>query len=256
MTSTREHQAPLKIIGLGLGRTGTFSLCTALEILGFGPCHHPVLLGVESDFWGRIVKAAKDDASPEVLDDLFRGYAVAMDSTAAVLAEPLYRAYPEAKFILVNFLYALITLKIANLLFQTTRDPAKWAQSINKTIINFYIKNEELQSRIASATASNSDIILYKKMKELGIGYCSSMQTDRYHQGRLGTDPEGELERHNKSIIQLIPPEKLLIFNVAEGWKPLVKFLGVPEPNQPFPNLNDPVDFEKRNKSLEEFKEP
>ncbi|GJJ09192.1 hypothetical protein Clacol_003414 [Clathrus columnatus] len=248
MTSTRGHQAPLKIIGLGLGRTGTVSLCTALEILGFGPCHHPALLGVESDYWSRVAKAAKGelsvlrfiiwnshrlkgDTSPEVLDDIFRGYVTAMDSTTAVLAEPLYQAYPEAKFIL------------------TTRDPAKWAQSMHKTINRFYIDYKERQSRIASGTASKADVILYTEMEELGMVDWVDVYHERYHHGRLETDPEGELERHNKFIIQLIPPEKLLVFDVADGWKPLVEFLGVPEPSQPFPHLNDPVEFEKKGKA-------
>ena len=30
----------LKVIGAGLGRTGTKSLQQALVLLGFGPCHH------------------------------------------------------------------------------------------------------------------------------------------------------------------------------------------------------------------------
>ena len=30
----------LKVIGAGFGRTGTDSMREALEILGFGPCHH------------------------------------------------------------------------------------------------------------------------------------------------------------------------------------------------------------------------
>lgn len=51
--------------------------------------------------------------------------------------------------------------------------------------------------------------------------------TEVYHHGRLETDPEGELLRHNQYIKQLISPEKLLVFDVAEGWKPLVDFLGV-----------------------------
>ncbi|GJJ15144.1 hypothetical protein Clacol_009419 [Clathrus columnatus] len=227
MTVTRQYQAPLKVIGLGLGRTGTVSLCAALEILGFGPCHHPVHLGVENDFWRKITKAAKDDASPEVLDDIFRGYVSATDSTTAVLAEPLYRAYPEARFIL------------------TTRDPAKWAQSINKTTNRTYIEHKGRQSRIASGTASKIDIIVSKNMEEIGLADWVEFINERYHQGRLNTDPEGELERHNKYIIQLIPPEKLLIFDVAQGWKPLVKFLGVPEPIQSFPHLNDAVSFEE-----------
>ena len=30
----------LEVIGAGFGRTGTNSLKLALEMLGFGPCHH------------------------------------------------------------------------------------------------------------------------------------------------------------------------------------------------------------------------
>ena len=30
----------LRVIGLGVGRTGTYSMKLALEKSGFGPCHH------------------------------------------------------------------------------------------------------------------------------------------------------------------------------------------------------------------------
>ncbi|WP_348626194.1 sulfotransferase [Mesorhizobium sp. L2C067A000] len=36
-----------------------------------------------------------------------------------------------------------------------------------------------------------------------------------------------------------MPPEKLLVFKVSDGWAPLCGFLGVALPNEPFPNLND-----------------
>jgi hypothetical protein len=42
-----------------------------------------------------------------------------------------------------------------------------------------------------------------------------------------------------------VPPEKLLIFTVTEGWKPLCKFLGAPVPSTPFPNVNDRADVKK-----------
>ena len=32
----------LEIVGAGFGRTGTLSMKTALEQLGFGPCHHMI----------------------------------------------------------------------------------------------------------------------------------------------------------------------------------------------------------------------
>ena len=36
-----------------------------------------------------------------------------------------------------------------------------------------------------------------------------------------------------------VPPDQLLVFKVTDGWGPLCRFIGVPEPREPFPNLND-----------------
>jgi len=42
-----------------------------------------------------------------------------------------------------------------------------------------------------------------------------------------------------------VPPDKLLVFSADQGFGPLCRFLGVPEPEEPFPNLNDRASFEK-----------
>jgi len=36
----------------------------------------------------------------------------------------------------------------------------------------------------------------------------------------------------------LVPPERLLEWNIADGWEPLCKFLGKPAPNIEFPHAN------------------
>ena len=43
---------------------------------------------------------------------------------------------------------------------------------------------------------------------------------------------------HNKDVQSNVPRDKLLVFNVKMGWKPLCEFLDVPIPEQPFPNLS------------------
>ena len=43
-----------------------------------------------------------------------------------------------------------------------------------------------------------------------------------------------------------IPPERLLVYNVKEGWEPLCRFLNVPVPEGPFPHLNDREEFQRR----------
>ena len=43
---------------------------------------------------------------------------------------------------------------------------------------------------------------------------------------------------HNARVRSVIPQEKLLVFNVLEGWKPLRDFLGVEVPKLSFPREN------------------
>jgi hypothetical protein len=45
--------------------------------------------------------------------------------------------------------------------------------------------------------------------------------------------------RHNEEVKQRVPPERLLVYEVKEGWEPLCEFLGVEEPANPFPRLHD-----------------
>jgi hypothetical protein len=50
-------------------------------------------------------------------------------------------------------------------------------------------------------------------------------------------------EVHNAAVIAEIPPERLLVFKVSEGWAPLCRFLGVDVPSTPFPRVNDSASF-------------
>lgn len=50
---------------------------------------------------------------------------------------------------------------------------------------------------------------------------------------------------YTEEVEAAVPPEKLLVFNVSDGWAPLCAFLGVALPNEPFPNLNDRESIKK-----------
>ena len=52
-----------------------------------------------------------------------------------------------------------------------------------------------------------------------------------------------EWSEHVKATV---PPDRLLMFNVKQGWGPLCQFLGVAEPSQPFPHQNTTRDFEEQ----------
>ena len=49
----------------------------------------------------------------------------------------------------------------------------------------------------------------------------------------------------NEEVKATVPKERLLIFNVKEGWKPLCDFLDLPVPadGHSFPHVNDTKNF-------------
>jgi len=51
--------------------------------------------------------------------------------------------------------------------------------------------------------------------------------------------------RHIESVMTRVPAQKLLVFDVKEGWGPLCSFLDVPVPEEPFPHLNDRVQIQR-----------
>ena len=49
--------------------------------------------------------------------------------------------------------------------------------------------------------------------------------------------------KHIQEVKAHVPPDKLLVYDVSEGWGPLCKFLGVKEPVVPLPHLNKKENF-------------
>ena len=54
--------------------------------------------------------------------------------------------------------------------------------------------------------------------------------------GRFGPEI---YDGHNAEVKRIVPKEKLLVYDVRDGWEPLCEFLGVPVPQESFPQLND-----------------
>lgn len=71
----------------------------------------------------------------------------------------------------------------------------------------------------------------------------------RFGDALLATKFGGSIERdnclrvfdeHNAAVQRVVPPERLLVFRVTEGWEPLCRFLGCAVPaGIPFPHLNE-----------------
>jgi len=103
----------LKIIGSGLGRTGTLSLKRALEQLGFGPCHH--MLEVFQHPESVPLWVAAGEGRPD-WDAIFAGYQASVDYPGCKFWRELAAHYSDAKVI------------------HTVRDPDAWFDSTQATI--------------------------------------------------------------------------------------------------------------------------
>jgi hypothetical protein len=50
-------------------------------------------------------------------------------------------------------------------------------------------------------------------------------------------------DRHVAEVKAKVPADRLIVFEVSDGWGPLCEALGVDVPDEPFPHLNDTAAF-------------
>lgn len=198
----------LKVIGAGFGRTGTLSLKAALEKLGFVKTHHMLEVIPNSkqvNYWYEIGEGGKPD-----WDSVFEGFEACVDFPASSYYKELLAHYPDAKVIL------------------TVRDADKWYQSTINTIYRFGTITPKwaraLFPRIRK-TQSLADNNVWRRVFD-----------DRFEDEDYAKQV---FHDHTAEVKASVPSEKLLVFEVAQGWEPLCAFLEVPVPDEPFPRLND-----------------
>ena len=199
----------LRVIGAGFGRTGTLSMKGALEHLGLGPCYH--MLEVmnrpkNADAWYNAAQSGKAD-----WDQILSGYHSTVDWPACHYWQPLAAHFPDAKVIL------------------TVRDEEAWWQSMSKTILrNFQDGDEVVDPARISMRRMTRDLIVERVF------------------GGILDDRDHVLTAYRRNIEAVragLPKERLLVFDVAEGWAPLCAFLDLPVPAAPFPRTNTTQDF-------------
>lgn len=210
----------LEVIGAGFGRTGTLSLRAALEQLGFGPCYHMLELRENprhAKLWDRAGRGKRVDWR-----DLFDHYRATVDWPGAYFWADLRAAYPEAKVVL------------------TVRDPGRWYDSASQTIFRSARRGALARASLLLATALRP-----------GRRRTTRMMRNTIYQGtfdgRIGERDYAlaVFERHVDDVTRRVPPERLLVYDVADGWGPLCRFLGVEVPAMPFPHLNDAASFQR-----------
>ena len=235
MTSSSENaiaasipSPTLAIIGAGFGRTGTMSLREALVRLGFGPCDHMLENFVHPERFALWRDAFRKKQGGEPIDwrPLLGGYRAIVDWPGAYFWRELIAAHPEAKVIL------------------TVRDPNRWYESCLATIFSMRVRmDESLPTRVMMRLLG----LVLRPMRQgfrltdevIWNGTFADRFTDREHALRVFSE-------HSREVQETVPQQRLLVFDVKQGWQPLCAFLDVPVPDgEPFPHVNDMESFQK-----------
>ncbi len=202
----------LKVVGTGFGRTGTNSLKLALEQLGFGPCHHMFEVRDHPEqlpFW----QAAARGEIPD-WDEVFADYAACVDWPGARFWREISAHYPEAKVL------------------HSVRPEDSWIKSVHATIYPAMRDRAELEP---GAHRDRLDMA-YEIIVAQTFG---DRMDDRDHALAV-------FRAHSEDVRRSIPSDRLLVYDVAEGWQPLCEFLGVAVPDSPFPRMNTTAAFHQR----------
>lgn len=127
--STGDKRASqLRVLSVGLPRTGSKSMLRALEILGYRNVHHLGQIWWQPRQWAFLDRAAdasfpslpthRADLAPVNWDEMF-GDNEAITDAASIFGPQLIEAYPDAKCIMVM------------------RDFDAWARSVDETLLSY-----------------------------------------------------------------------------------------------------------------------
>jgi hypothetical protein len=204
-TRTGIPAVTLQVIGAGFGRTGALSMRAALVRLGFGPCDHMVENEEHPERFALWDEALRQKTTDEPID-----WRPLLTGFQAIVDWP--GAY---------FWRELTAAHPEAKVLLTVRDPERWVDSISATI--FAMSDEQLPE-------GSRDIIFTRTFND--------RLTDRAHCLAV-------FARHVQAVRETTAPDRLLVFDVREGWEPLCAFLSVPVPeNEPFPHVNDTASFQ------------
>ncbi|CAE7236877.1 unnamed protein product [Symbiodinium pilosum] len=202
-----------EVLDVGAPRTGTQSMHNALRILGFKTLHS----GYDSEKripWCEYLFA--NGPLQEALDTL-EGYDAAMDEPFQLVYEEIMEAFPKAKFVL------------------TISDPERWFES--------YVKLIAGMSTTDWLHGVRGFGLFYEERKDHPeIRYCAAATYWGCEFANFTEESKRQCleayQHHNERVQQVIPADRLLVFNFTAGWAPLAHFLGKPIPDEPFPHVD------------------
>lgn len=213
----------IKIIGAGLPRTGTNTLKASLEKLGYSKTYHMKELLAHPEnlhYWLTLQKTGTTN-----WDELYDGYQATVDFPAYPWYKEHMQRYPDAKVIL------------------TVRPFEKWYTSLHSTIWQAGPQTLGQKLSMISKLMFNSRLRSVIKC----VKFAKSSIFEKHLQGKFAdkTFAEDVFNKHIEDVEASVPADKLLVYDVRDGWEPLCSFLNVPQPSEPLPHLNKKENFKE-----------
>ncbi|PHH82669.1 hypothetical protein CDD82_5209 [Ophiocordyceps australis] len=216
----------MKVLSLGLPRTGSASMARALTILGYeNVCHGLDLIEAASPKVFNLLDRACDATYPALpsytgkafsVDDweeLYRDCEASTDA-AGVFAPQMMQCYPDAQVILA------------------IRPFDKWYESVNDGLINTLLSPAaSIVSAVLYPIFGSSPLSVLRKVL-LGLLKAKTAQEAR-------DNARSVYDYHHAYIKMNKPASQLLVYDIRDGWGPLCQFLGKPVPPDPFPRINE-----------------
>jgi len=232
------------VIGAGMGRTGSLSLYTALNQLGYKSFHMKEIMqgSVDINSWADVAEArVNQDTGHDQIYSLTKlkeadklairvakemidmGYNATTDFPISLLYKELMDLVPDAKVILS---------------VRTNGDV--WSDSVMNTIgqVGGIVSSAPFRFIPHFRQFSKIDNWIWN---EIGVTVDSSRRPHKDELVKAYND-------WNESVIKSVPKDRLLIHQSRDGFAPICKHLGIPENECPqyYPHVNDSTDFEKR----------
>ncbi|MDH3652133.1 MAG: hypothetical protein OEQ53_20770 [Saprospiraceae bacterium] len=211
----------VKIIGAGFPRTGTTTLKICLETLGYKKTYHMKELLVNPSklpYWLSLEKTGATD-----WDALYEGYQATVDFPCYPFYKEHMKRYPDAKVIL------------------TIRPFDTWYESASSTVRKAGPQTIPAKLKMLWRMATEP------RMRK--VVHCIQMFERIFwgsqFQGRFDDKAFAEqvYNKHIEDVKDYVPVDKLLVYDVREGWEPLCNFLGAAVPSEPVPHLNKKENF-------------
>jgi len=199
----------MKLIGAGFGRSGTMSFQSALEQLGYGPCYHMKIALKRPHHLSFFLRAWRGKRVN--WKGFFHKYNSVVDWPTCSFYKDLMTEFPDAKILL------------------NVRDPEAWYDSMFETI---YAIQPAFPWWFPRSVRKIHDEIIWN-------GNLRGVFNDRKKAIAV-------YKEWIDDVIITVPADRLLVFNLKEGWKPLCDFLGVPVPERKaFPHINERKSFKR-----------